>query len=86
VLKEGHEYAKVTTEFLIHVSCGGFINCRYTGFFLSGSARGPLLSILLYGETQFQLQELNKESGTLCAKSTDLDIWLTPLSQTDITN
>lgn len=85
VLKEGHETAKVTYEFLLHVVCPGFIDCSYNGVGLKGTATGPLLSVEANGETGVFNQILNKEAGGfLCPKIAKLDMLMTPLSATYI--
>jgi RHS repeat-associated protein len=81
VSKTGHETAEVTGEGLVHVTCGGFINCRYNHVGLSGTANGPLLSAQANGEVSIAGQTLNKESGVLCPSTTKLDITTTPLEQ-----
>src|SRR4051794_21522252 len=75
VLKEGHETAKVTFEFLVHVSCAGFIDCTYNGVGLIATAKGPLLSAQTpdNGEASLQEQSLNKVAGGfLCPKTAKL--------------
>jgi hypothetical protein len=87
VLKEGHETAKVTGEVLVHLVCSGFINCRYNGVGLVGTAVGPLLSTnLLNGHTIFSEKTINKESGSLCPSTGKLDLNLHPLEHTYITS
>jgi len=79
VLKEGNELAKVTMEWLIHVICIGFINCRYNGVGLVGHRLGPLRSTQLFGEVSMLGITLNKESGPLCPTTAKLDLVTTPL-------
>ncbi|MFL5900699.1 MAG: hypothetical protein ACJ75S_05820 [Solirubrobacterales bacterium] len=81
VLREGHEKAKVTYKFLIHVVCGKILDCSYTGTNLVGTATGPELSTQPNGEVALLGQEMTKEAGGfLCPKSTKLDITTTPSS------
>ncbi len=85
VLKEGHETAKVTYEYLVHLTCGGFIDCSYNGVGLTGTAKGPLLSAQVpdNGEVTLTGQETTKEAGGfLCPKTAKLDITTTPLTAT----
>ena len=85
VLREGHEAAKVTFEYLIHLVCSGFIDCSYNGVGLAGTGKGPLLSTQKNGEVTLSEQSLNKEAGGfLCPKIAKLDITTTPLSPTYI--
>jgi hypothetical protein len=87
VLKEGHETAKVTYEFLIHQKCGPSIDCSYNGVGLIGTAKGPLLSTQANGEVSLQEQALAKETGGfLCPKTAKLDITTTPLTATYISS
>ncbi len=80
VLREGNELAKVTMEWLIHVICFGFINCRYNGVGLLGHRLGPLpLPTQPFGEVSMIGKTLNKESGTLCPSVAKLDFVTTPL-------
>lgn len=85
-LKEGHETAKVTGEGLVHLNCAGFINCRYNGVGLKGTATGPLLSTEENGEISLQEQTVNKESGSLCPSTAKLDLTTTGLTKTYITH
>jgi hypothetical protein len=78
VLKTADELAKVTGEFLLHLSCSG-LNCRYNGVGLVWHALGPLLSARLNGDVRLEKQALNKESGTFCPSVTELTIDTTPL-------
>jgi hypothetical protein len=85
--KEGHETAKVTGEYLIHVVCGTSIDCSYTGTNLVGTAKGPLLSAQIpdNGEIAISEQSLTKETGGfLCPKTGKLDVTTTPLVATSI--
>jgi RHS repeat-associated protein len=87
VLKEGHEKAKVTGEYLVHVKCGSSLDCSYTAVGLAGTAKGPLLSAQTpdNGEVTISEQSLTKEvGGFLCPKTTKLDITTTPLIATYI--
>lgn len=79
VLREGNELAKVTIEWLIHVICIGFINCRYNGVGLIGHRLGVLSSTQLFGEVSMLGITLNKESGTFCPTTAKLDLVTTPL-------
>ncbi len=84
VLKEGHETAKVTSEFLIYLNCGGFIKCDYNGSGLQGIAKGWWLSAGAYanGEVTIEEQTISKEGGFLCPSTAKLDIktaWLNRL-------
>ncbi len=85
VSKLGHETADVTGEGLIHVVCGALINCRYTGASLVGMAKGPLLAAETNGEVSLKEKAVNKESGSLCPKTAELDIVTTPLEATYVT-
>jgi hypothetical protein len=86
VLKEGHETASVTGEGLVHVICGKAIDCSYTGAGLKATAKGPLLASQENGEVSLSEQVTSKEAGGfLCPKSAKLDITMTPLSATYIT-
>jgi len=81
VLKEGHEKAKVTGEYLVHVKCSGFLDCSYTGAGLAGTFKGPLLATQENGEVTISEQSLSKEAGGfLCPKTAKLDITTTPLT------
>jgi hypothetical protein len=87
VLKEGHETAKVTYEYLVHLTCSGFIDCSYNGVGLVGTAKGPLLSAQTpdNGEVSLSEQTTNKETGGfLCPKTAKLDIVTSPLRATYI--
>jgi hypothetical protein len=89
VLREGHETAKVTYEYLVHVVCSGFIDCSYVGTGLVGTAKGPLLSAQEpdNGEVTLSEQSLTKEAGgLLCPKTIKLDITTTPLTATYISS
>jgi len=69
-LKEGHEIGSVVGEGLIHVVCGGFIDCSYNGTGLKGLIKGPLLSTQPNGEVMVSEQTSNKETGGfLCPKT-----------------
>jgi len=83
VLKEGHETAKVTGEWLLHSNCSG-LNCRYIAEGLVGTGKGPLLSTQERGEVLISEKALEKESGLFCPATNKLDITLTPLSATYI--
>jgi hypothetical protein len=91
VEKRAHETADVTSGAgagagLVHLTCGGFINCRYTGEGLLGTAKGPLLSKETNGEVSLQEKAVKKESGTFCPNEANLDIVTTPLEETYITH
>jgi hypothetical protein len=89
VLKEAHEEAKVTYEYLVHIVCGKNIDCSYTGAGLVGTGRGPLLASEgnPYGEVSLTGQETTKEAGGfLCPKTAKLDITTTPLTVTYISS
>jgi hypothetical protein len=87
VSKEGHETARVTGEYLVHVVCGSTMDCSYTGTGVIGTAKGPLLSTQTNGEVTFSEQSLTKEAGGfLCPKTNKLDITTTPLSATYISS
>lgn len=89
VLKEGHEAAKRTLEYLVHLQCGTFIDCSYTGVGLIATVKGPLLSAQVpdNGEASLSGQETTKETGGfLCAKTMKLDITTTPLVATYISS
>ncbi|MFL5900700.1 MAG: hypothetical protein ACJ75S_05825 [Solirubrobacterales bacterium] len=86
VLKQGHETAKVTYDFLIYVMCGSFIDCNYTGPGLVGTAKGPLLSTQANGEVTLSGQKLTPEISFLCPKESKLTITTTPLSATYISS
>jgi len=78
VLREGSELAKVTGEGLVHLVCAGFINCRYNGVGLKGHGLGPLTSSEANGSVNLSGQTTNKESGTFCPSTGQLDITVTP--------
>jgi hypothetical protein len=80
VLKTGVETAEVTGEFLVHLVCGSFLNCNYTGVGLKGTGKGALTSTQENGEVTISEQTLTKESGFFCPKTAKLDITLSPLS------
>jgi hypothetical protein len=89
VLKEGEELSKVTSGTgagagLVHLVCGGFINCRYTGSGLVGHGLGALTSSETNGSVTLSEQEVAKESGTFCPSTGKLDITTTPLEATYI--
>jgi GDSL-like Lipase/Acylhydrolase family len=84
VLKEGHEKAKVTYEYQMHLVCGAFINCKYNGESWTGTAKGPLLSAETKGSVSIQEQVAHKVGGVLCPKEVKLDITTTPLIATYI--
>jgi hypothetical protein len=69
---------------LVHLICGGFINCRYTGSGLIGHGLGPLTSSETNGSVTLSEQEVAKESGTFCPSTGKLDITTTPLEATNI--
>ncbi|MGH7499379.1 MAG: hypothetical protein ACREL3_11085, partial [Gemmatimonadales bacterium] len=84
VLKEGHETAEVTGEYLVHVVCGKTIDCSYTGTGLVGTAKGPLLSEQTPddGEVSLTGQAMTMEAGGfLCPKTAKLDITTSPLAR-----
>lgn len=85
-LKEGHEFAKATGEFLVHVVCSGFIDCRYTLAGEVASVLGPLLSKEENGEITFTEQAMQSEGGALCPKTAKLNATLVPLSATYISS
>jgi hypothetical protein len=86
ILKEGHETASVTGEYLVHLVCGSSIDCSYTGAGLKATAKGPLLATQKNGEVTISEQPVTKEAGGfLCPKSAKLDITTSPLSATYIT-
>jgi hypothetical protein len=84
VLRTGHETATVTYQFLVHIVCSPWLNCRYTGVGLTATANGPLLSSGENGELSISGQELIKESGALCPASGELEVIMEPLSATYI--
>jgi hypothetical protein len=91
VTREGSELAKVNSGTgagagLVHLVCGGFINCRYTGSGLVGHGLGPLTSSETNGSVTLSGQEVNKESGTFCPSTGKLDITTTPLEPTYISS
>jgi hypothetical protein len=72
-LKEGHETAKAVLEFLMHVTCPGFIDCSYVGAGMKGIFKGALLPFT-EGE-EFEAGTLVKEAGGfLCPKTSKLDL------------
>jgi hypothetical protein len=73
LLKLGHEKADAELEFLMHVTCSGFINCRYIGGNMHGLFKGALLPFI-NGEDDFGDGTLTKESGTLCPVTAKLDL------------
>jgi hypothetical protein len=77
-LKLGHETADVTISLLLHVTCGAFFNCFYSGQ-VEGPATGPLLSTQSNGDVSFQEKVLSKEKGALCPATAKLDAVGTPL-------
>ena len=79
LLKEGHETASLTFEFLIHATCTG-INCRFNGVGLKATAKGPLLASNENGEVLLTEQTLNKESGLFCPATTKLTFEMIPSS------
>jgi len=85
VLKEGHETAKVTFEFEVHLNCFG-INCYYNGEELIATAKGPLLSTAKNGEANITEQTVKKVKGIFCPSTGKLDINMTPLSTTYISS
>jgi hypothetical protein len=91
VLKEASELAKVNSGTgagagLVHLVCGGFINCRYVGSGLVGHGLGPLTSSETNGSVTLSGQEVAKESGTFCPSTGKLDITTTPLEPTYISS
>jgi hypothetical protein len=87
ILKEGHEKAQVTGEYLVRQVCGTAIDCSYTATGTVGTAKGPLLSTQTNGEVTFSEQARIKETGgTLCPKTSKLDITTTPLTATYISS
>ncbi len=87
VSKEAHETAKVVGEGLVHVVCGGFIDCSYNGTGLVSTAKGPLLSMQTNGEVTLSGQSVSKEAGGfLCPKTAKLDITTSPLSATYVSS
>lgn len=87
ILGEGSELTTATRGTgggagLIHLSCFGFINCRYVGSGLSGHGLGALTSSELNGSITLSEQTISKESGSLCPSTTKLDITTTPLEKT----
>jgi len=88
VLKEGHETARVTFKYQIHIVCAGFIDCTYNGESLNATGKGPLLSAQVPdGEASIQEQSLTKVAGGfLCPKTAKLDITTTPLVATYISS
>jgi hypothetical protein len=82
VLRLGHETADVAYEYQVHVECGAFIDCKYNGTGLKGTAKGPLLSSHLNGETTITEQTANKVGGAFCPSTAKLDITVTPLTHT----
>lgn len=85
VLREATERASVTGEGLVHVSCS-FLNCRYNGVGLKGSAFGALLTGGRTGLVGISEQTINKESGTLCPSTAKLDLTTNPLITTYISS
>ena len=83
VLKTGTELAAVTGEGLVHVICG--LNCKYNGLELEGHALGAL-STGNNGRVTLNEQETNKESGTFCPSTAELDITTEPLTTTYISS
>jgi hypothetical protein len=81
VLREGHETASTTIEYLVHSECSG-LNCRYNGVGLKFTVKGPLLSTETNGEVTLREQSTNKESGLFCPSTTYLTITTTPLKPT----
>jgi len=75
ISKLGHETADVTGEGEIHVVCEG-INCYYAEG-LTGTAKGPLLSVEANGEIAFNEKELHAVKGTQCPTTAKLDLVLT---------
>jgi hypothetical protein len=85
ILKEGHETASVLAALLAHVNCFG-INCYYKAEELVGTYKGPLLSTQANGEILISEQVLPKEKGILCPTKTKVDVVLTPLGASYLTN
>ena len=85
-LKLGQELADVTDTFEMNAHCGAFINCKYTGAALLGHGLGPFTGLPLNGQTTLTEQVLLKARGTLCPKTTKLDLTTSPLEHTFIAN
>jgi hypothetical protein len=80
IQKEGHETAKVTATYLVHVVCGTSIDCSFNGASSIGTAKGPLLGTQANGEIAISEASMTKETGGfLCPKTAKLDITTTPL-------
>jgi hypothetical protein len=80
VEKTGVETTEVTSEYLVHLVCSGFIDCSYTGAGVKGTGKGALISTQENGEITFSEQALTKEAGGfLCPKTAKLDLTLRPL-------
>src|SRR5690349_3224116 len=79
LLRVEHETANVTLTDEIHVEClKDFINCYFNGTSLVPTAKGPLLSETTNGEIFAFEQVLNKTKGSICPKTTKLDLSLEP--------
>lgn len=81
VQREGTEQGSVVGVGLVHSACS-FLNCRYVGTGLKGTAKGPKLSTQPNGEVTLKEQTTTKESGTFCPTTSKLDLTTTPLSAT----
>jgi hypothetical protein len=80
ILKTGTEKAELTyNQWLVHLVCSPFIDCRYDQEGLKGTVSGALISTQPNGETAFLDVTLHKESGVLCPKTAKLDIVTTPI-------
>jgi hypothetical protein len=88
ILKQGHETAKVSGRAglgEVKVTCFG-IECEYQfNGGVIGTATGPLLATEVNGEINFSEQEIFG-IGFFCPSGTRLDLKMTPLSATYITN
>lgn len=81
ILKEGHETASVTAKSEATLKCGGLINCTFGGESIKGIYTGQLLSTLKNGELSINGAAV-KVTGTLCPKEGKIDLTLTPLVET----
>jgi hypothetical protein len=87
VLKLASELASVVIKVLIHMTCSGFINCRYKSESVEGHGLGPLSAIEGSSLTIFfSEQTMSKESGALCPSTAKLDLTLTQLEATYISS
>jgi len=84
ILKTSHETALAVGEGETHVNCSG-LNCYYNAEGLEGTAKGPLLSSETNGSVSIQEQTVKKVKGLFCPSTNKLDIVITPLSATYIT-